>query len=73
MKSTYSVKKGLKKGLLFILNFAIVAVGVLGVSDVNIWDLVVEYIKPVVGGLTFGGLLIIVQNFVKYNWMPEGK
>ena len=71
MKSTYSFKKGLVKGLLWVLNAAGVFLVMSGFSDVQVWDTIAKYGEVIFGGLTFGGLIVIVTNFVKYNWLNK--
>lgn len=69
MKATYSFKKSIGKGLLFILQAAAAVAVVTGFAEISLWDLIVEHVKPVVGTLTVGGLIVIATNYVKYNWL----
>lgn len=73
MKNGYSWKKGFGKSVTSILGFAISAVIITGFADVQLWDLVVQYVKPLLSGVTVGGSLVFAYNFVKYNWMGETK
>lgn len=66
MKS-YSLTKGLSKGLVSVLTIAIAGATFAGLTDLSIWDLIVEYVKPIVGSLTVGGLLTIALNWVKFR------
>ena len=67
MNSGYSFKKGLGKGAVQLLTVAGALVAFAGFSDIAIWDLVVQYIKPVIGSLTIGGTIAVAINFLKYH------
>ncbi len=68
MKADYSFKKSAGKGLLFILQGAAAVLVVTGFAEISIWDLIVQYVKPIVGTLTIGGAIALATNYVKYNW-----
>ena len=42
-----------------------------GFADVQIWDLIVQYVKPLIGGATVSTALFFVYNYVVYNWLGE--
>ncbi len=67
----YSFKKGLSKGLIAVLTGATMLVAFAGFSDITVWDLVVTYVKPVLGTLTVGGVLGVVTNFVRFHYSEE--
>lgn len=69
MKSDYSFTKGIGKGVIFMLQALATIVVITGLSDVSIWDLIVQYVKPIVGTLTVGGVIAVATNYVKYNWL----
>jgi hypothetical protein len=69
MKPDYSVKKSIGKGVLFFLQGAAAVLVVTGFAEISIWDLIVQYVKPIVGTLTLGGLIALTTNYVKYNWL----
>lgn len=69
MYPSYSFKKGLGKGAIFVLQGAATIAVFTGFADVSLWDLIVQYVKPIVGGLTIGGAIAVATNFVKYNWL----
>ena len=69
MYPTYSFKKSLAKGAMFVLQAAATLVIVTGVSDIALWDLIEQHIRPIIGGVTIGGAIAIATNFVKYNWL----
>ncbi len=71
MKQDYSFKKGLGKGLKAVLGFVITATMITGFADVQIWDLIVQYVKPLIGGATVSTALFFVYNYVVYNWLGE--
>ena len=63
----YSFKKGLGKGLLSVLALAGTLAAFAGFSDLSIWGLIEQYLKPVVGSLTVGAVITIAVNFVKFK------
>jgi len=69
MKPGYSFKKSFGKGVMFLLQGALAAATIAGFTEVSLWDLITEYVKPVVGTLTVGGVLALATNYVKYNWL----
>lgn len=62
---TYSIKKGLFKGITAVLTFVVAGLLFTGFADVQIWDLIVTYVKPVLGTLTVGGALTMALNYFK--------
>lgn len=62
---TYSLKKGLLKGVVSGLIGLGVIVTFAGFSDVSIWTLLEQYLKPVIGAMTVGGAISMAVNFVK--------
>lgn len=69
MKYDYSFKKSFGKAVMFVLQAAAALVVVTGFSEITIWQLIEEYIKPIVGTLSIGGILAVATNYVKYNWL----
>ena len=69
MYPSYSFTKSLGKAAMFILQAAATLVLVTGVSDIQLWDLVEQHIKPIFAGVSIGGAIAIATNFVKYNWL----
>lgn len=67
MNDGYSFKKGLAKGAVQLLTVAAALIAFAGFSDLAIWDLVVTYVKPVIGSLTVGGIVAVAINFLKYH------
>jgi len=68
MKEGYSFKKSVGKGAIFVLQALATVLVVTGVSEISVWDLVEQYVKPLIGALSVGGALAIATNYVKYNW-----
>jgi len=71
MTKQYSFKIGFKKGLIAALTAAASLAAFAGFSDVTLWDLVVEYIKPVLGSVTVGGLFAMLLNYIKIRKQEE--
>lgn len=69
MYPSYSFKKSLGKAAMFILQAAATLVLVTGVSDIQLWDLIEQHLKPLLTGVSIGGIIAIATNFVKYNWL----
>ncbi len=63
----YSLSKGIAKGITSALTIAASLAVFAGLSDVTLWDLVVTYVKPVLGSLTVGGLITVALNWVKFH------
>ena len=61
----YSFTKGLSKGLLSALAVAGALVAFAGFSDFTIWDLLEQYLKPILGSLTVGGAITMLLNYAK--------
>lgn len=61
----YSFKKGASKGLVHVLQLAAALAVFAGFSDLQLWDLVTTYVKPVLGTLSVGGVLAIALNWAK--------
>ena len=64
----YELKKGLGKGLKFVLTALAALAAVSGFSEITLWDLLTEYLKPVLGTLSVGGVLAIALNLVKVKF-----
>lgn len=62
---TYSLKKGLGKGLNSAIIFALALAAFAGFSDVSLWELVETYVKPILGSMTVAGALTMAQNYFK--------
>lgn len=61
----YSFTKGLSKGAVSLLSIAGAMVVFAGVSDLTVWSLIEEYLKPVFSALTVGGAITMVINYLK--------
>lgn len=72
----YSLLKGIGKGLtvfgLFAVGAALTLIALASpqLLDTSIWALIEQYLKPILGTLTLGSLLVMFQNFLK-NRTPE--
>jgi hypothetical protein len=61
----YSFAKGVRKGFLAALTAASAMIAFAGFSEITLWDLAVEHIKPLLGSLTVGGVMAMIINYVK--------
>jgi len=61
----YSLKKGFEKGSTSAVVVLISMVAFAGFSDLTIWGLLEEYLKPVLGTVTVGGALTMLLNYLK--------
>lgn len=61
----YSFKKGLTKGAISLLAIIGSMLAFAGFSDLTVWSLVEQYLKPVLGSLTVGGVITMVINYIK--------
>lgn len=61
----YSFVKGLSKGALSLLAVGGAMVAFAGFSDLTIWGLLEQYLKPVLGSLTVGGAITMAVNYLK--------
>lgn len=66
--TTYSFKKGLGKCLKFVLTGLIAVVTVTGFSEVSIWSLLEQYLKPIISTLTVGGVFAWLLNYTKIKF-----
>ncbi|MFA6158907.1 MAG: hypothetical protein WC763_04795 [Candidatus Paceibacterota bacterium] len=62
---TYSFKKGFIKGLISVITIVIALIAFAGFSDLTIWGLLEQYIKPLLGTLTVGGAFTMLLNYIK--------
>ncbi len=61
----YSIKKGLSKGLISALTIGAAMLVFAGFSDITIWGLLEQYLKPVLGSLTVGAAITMLINYLK--------
>ena len=61
----YSFKKGFIKGLISLLSIAGTFVAFTAFSDMTLWVLLEQYLKPLLGSLSVGGLITITINYLK--------
>lgn len=61
----YSIAKGLSKGLISVMTVAGAWLAFVGFSDVQLWPLIENYLKPLVGSMTVGGLIAMAVNYLK--------
>ena len=64
----YNIKTGISKGLKFVLTALIAVATISGFSEFTLWDLLTEYLKPVLGTLSVGGVLAMALNLVKVKF-----
>ena len=77
MATNYSITKGLSKGL---LGAAIAGLSILGfillstqpdLYNASVADVVSKYINQLLGGMTVGGAITFVINYIKFNYATE--
>jgi hypothetical protein len=61
----YSLKKGLTKGAISLLTVAAAWVAFTAFSDVTLWSLLENYLKPVLGSVTVAGAITMAINYLK--------
>lgn len=61
----YSFKKGLVKGLISLLSIIGAGLAFTAFSDMTIWAVLEQYLKPILGSLTVGGCVTIAINWLK--------
>lgn len=61
----YSFTKGLTKGAVSLIAITGAMVAFAGFSDLTIWGLLEQYLKPVLGSLTVGGAITMLMNYIK--------
>lgn len=64
----YSFKKGLGKGLITALTFVATIIAFTQFADIQLWALVEQYVKPLLGATTVAGALGLAINFVKFQF-----
>jgi len=63
----YSFIHGLKKAATYSLTGIGVLVAFAGFSDIQIWELLETYVRPVIGSLTVGGVVTLAINYVRFK------
>jgi len=63
----YSFTYGLRKAALYSLTAIGTLVAFAGFSEIQIWDLFEEYVRPLVGSLTVGGAVTLAINYVRFK------
>lgn len=63
----YSFKKGFGKAVGSALTILMAFVVFAGISDFQIWDLLEQHLRPILGSMTVGGVITLIRNFVKFH------
>ena len=71
--NTYSLKKGVVKGVVSGLTVLVAMVAFTSFSDMTVWSLLEQYLKPLLGALTISGVLTMLLNYVKVQFGGFGK
>lgn len=61
----YSFKTGLIKWLISLLSVAGMVLAFTAFSDMTLWGLLEQYLKPILGSLTIGGGITLLINWLK--------
>jgi len=64
----YKLSKGIKKAITSALTILVAMIAFSGFADVSIWDLMANYLKPVLGAMTVGGAVTLLLNYLKIKW-----
>lgn len=67
METTYSLKRGFYKGFLSLISVAGFLVAFAKFGDIQIWALLEEYLKPILGAMTISGAITMLMNWVKFK------
>lgn len=62
---SYSIKKGLWKAASTAVGIFAAMALFAGISDMTIWGLLEQYVKPILGTMTVGGLFTLARNYIK--------
>lgn len=68
---TYSFKKTLSKGIYTAIVALAALVTFAGLNEISVWQLVEEYLKPLVGSVTVGGLIAMAVNVAKFHLISK--
>jgi len=63
----YSFLHGLRKALLYTLTAGATLIAFAGFSDLQIWELIETYVRPVIGSITVGGAVTMAINYVRFK------
>lgn len=63
----YSLKRGIIKGLISLLSIIGFGLAFTAFSDMTLWGLCEQYLKPILGSLTIGGLITLLVNWLKFR------
>lgn len=69
MRSDYSITKGIGKGLFTMLMAGVTIATFAGFADFTLWQLLEQYVKPVLGSITVAGVLKLAANYIKFNYL----
>jgi len=67
----YSFRKTLGKGVTSGLIALAALVTFAGMNDISLWALIEEYVKPLVGSITVGGLIAMAINYTKFHLISK--
>ena len=63
----YKLSKGLSKALLYSISTVATLIAFAGFSDIEIWVLLEQYVKPLLGSITVGGVATLAINWVRFH------
>lgn len=65
----YSYTKGIVKGVVSGLTVLAAIVTFAGFSDMTVWSLLEQYVRPALASITVGGLIAFSINWIKHNFL----
>jgi hypothetical protein len=69
IRSSYSWKKSVKKGLKVLIPALIAFLGFAGFGDLYVTDLYDHFLRPMLTGITVASAVTMLGNFITYNYL----
>lgn len=65
---TYSLKKGGIKFIISVLTIVGAGLAFTAFADMTLWGILEKYLKPILKGLTVGGSITLILNYLKVKF-----